>query len=237
MARKMEIASGRIGPVIFYIRNGKQCARSAPASVRQTEPMKKRGANFSIASRISSTIRKNMPAICSLEDGTRHSRLTGAFSRWLKTAGIDQLETGPIPELKDFGLNPSKMLGAKWKDHTEVIRNENGIVIKLSSLDARTMMAIPKHTRKWKWNISSITIPLDTNNKQASLSNQIIISSEEPVFNGTSISHELPVIPGSIILTGYSIECLDENDEAVKVRKGFYPPAGFVYAEWCGLNG
>ncbi len=50
--------NGRMGDRVYYTRNGKRISRRIPETVHKTPNMKKRSANFGIASRAAGVIRK-----------------------------------------------------------------------------------------------------------------------------------------------------------------------------------
>ena len=222
--------SGAIGPVIFYTRNGKQCCRSKPRKVKQTIATKKRSSNFSIASKFSAAARRSMKDLCKLPDGTRHNRLTKTFSLWLRTADVNSISTGVVSVLQELSLNPEKNSTGKWNNHISMALYSEGIKIKVSDLIPCEMIAMPRNTSITRITFaSSVISAIDF--KSASSVNVFTLPNNER-FSGTDIDHILPVMPRSIILSGYAIECFDKNMQLLKWRKGFHPPATICFAYW-----
>ena len=224
--------SGTLGPVIFYIRNGKQCSRTRPVKVNQTRATKKSSSNFSIASKLSAAIRKSMATICKVTDGSRHARLSGAFSAWLKSGDINTKSSAPIALLKTFKINPGTSNPAKWNEHIQVYRQQNDLEIKISELIPSSMMRLPKETAIIRLKIVSVNVSI-RNNRASTAQNRFDIA-YDATFPATTIIQSFTVSPGSILLTGIAVECLDDQLNQVKWRKGYNAPAWFQFAEWIG---
>jgi hypothetical protein len=74
--------NGTIGNVVFYRRMGTNCSRSGALHVKQSEAMKKRSANFVIATRAGSVSRSALlPSMSNATDKSMQSRFSGAIAK------------------------------------------------------------------------------------------------------------------------------------------------------------
>ena len=222
--------SGGIGPVIMYKRKGKQCSRTKSSQIDQTEPTKKCSSNFSMGSTLSMIIRHSMGDICRLKDGTRHSRLSGIFLTWLKSGDIYERPSEFVQLFSEFNINPEKMPPGKWNDHISISRDNNNIEIKINELIPSGMMALPKGTSVTRLTVRSLAVSLA--DMKANTEVTVFNIGYAETFGVTTFSHSITALPGSIILTGIAVECLDDHLMHVKWRKGYNPPAWFGLAEW-----
>ncbi|MEO8768733.1 MAG: hypothetical protein ABI402_01555 [Ferruginibacter sp.] len=230
MAIHQNHMSGPIGSVIMYNRNGTQCSRSKAAKVHQTKNTKKSSSNFSIGSQLSKIIRHSMADICRLNDGTRHSRISGTFLTWLRSTDIHSRPSEFVQLLSAFNINPEKMSTGKWNDHISINRDNNNIEIKISELIPSELMSIPKGNSIIKLTIRSLAVSIE-DMKTTTAVNSFSIGHGE-MLSSTIFNQSVIASPGSIILTGIAIECFDDHSMQVKWRKGYNPPAWFGYAEW-----
>ena len=233
MAIHHDHMSGKIGPVIMYKRKGKQCSRSRQRNVNQSAPTKKCSSNLATGSQLSKIIRLSMGDICRFKDGSRHARISGAFLTWLKSGDIHDRPSGPVQLLREFNINPLKMSTCKWDDHISINRNNNIIEIKINELIPSALMALPKRTSVTRLTIRSLAVSIPAMKLTTGV-NVFNIGYAE-TFAATTCSHNIEVLPGSFILTGIAIECLDHHQLPVRWRKGFNAPAWFGLAEWKGF--
>lgn len=233
MAQSQLNVTGKAGPVIYYTRNGKNCIRTKPVKVKQTLATKKRSSNFSLASTCARISRIQLAEIISTRDGNRHSRLTGAFSLWLKGSDLSDIPAGEIISLKNFEVNPPKMLASKWQQKISVVKNTSGLLITVLPLQPSEMMAVPKDTCIIDLNITTMCMPLPQTAGTHHVNSTFSFPCHD-LFSGISLQHDLDLLPCSVVVTGFSITCYDENKWPVTIRKGYSLPAGIVYAEWLG---
>ncbi len=77
--------SGRIGTVIHYRVGNKYFTRAMPQKFKQTKATKARAAEFGLASKIGSSIRKILfPIVPEAPDAKTRGRLVGVVSEWLR---------------------------------------------------------------------------------------------------------------------------------------------------------
>lgn len=233
MAQQQINVTGKAGPLIYYIRNGKNCIRTKPIKVKQTIATKKRSSNFSLASTYARISRLNLPEIFAFKDGSRHNRLTGAFSLWLKGSNLAELPAGEMPYLKGFQVNPLKMLSSKWPQQITVVKITDRVQITISPLQPSQMMTIPKETTVIKLIITTIVMPLAQTTATQHVTSSFSLPCNE-IFNGVSFHHDLVMMPSSVVMTAFSIVCYDADTGPVKLRTGYTFPAEIIYAHWLG---
>lgn len=232
MAQQKTFTSGKTGPIILYRWRDRQCMRTKPGKVRQTAATKKRSSNFGIASRASKITRMYLSDILSYMDGTRHNRITSAYINWLKGINISDIPAGEMDYLKGLPLNPPKTAGNKWADQFTISRNSEGLYISIKDLIPSNIMSVPKDTDTIKLTISSMILDLNDPNR-----NNVVTSIFSIPLSGmpaSTVQHNLAVAPGSILLSGFAIECKDRHGGDADLRKGYVLPAEIVYAEWMG---
>jgi len=234
MARQHTRTGGKAANTITYERYGKTCVRSKQSKVRQTPAMKKRSSNFAIASKAARISWLFMAPLFTRKDGTRYIRLTGAFSSWLKGKDLENMTPGEMDYVKGFVINPEKQVGNKWGEHISVTRNDTGIQITILQIDPAVVMTLPKHTAYIKITIASLFIGLPEASSYQAVSSSLTINCNK-VFSATNVQHDLDPVPGSVILCGYNIECLDAYLHTVPVRKKFCLPGTIVYADWVAV--
>ena len=60
MARRIEKTSGKVGPVVFYVKGNKNHTRSAPRKFNQTKPTKKAASVFGRTSTMGAAFRPSL---------------------------------------------------------------------------------------------------------------------------------------------------------------------------------
>lgn len=222
--------SGSIGPLIFYVRNGKQYSRSRPGKVKQTEATKKRSSNFGLAAKLSAVIRRNMKDLFRLKDGTLHNRLTTVFSAWLATDDINTKPSGTIKSFADFNINPDKISNVKWNESISVSQQGNAIQVKLKQFIPKNLMAAPRNTNTVRVTIVAVCFFI-ADMKTSTITKSYDMPYDE-AFSGSEFEHEFPAINGRMMLVGFVVECFDNHGGILKWRKGYNAPGMIRLGKW-----
>ena len=105
---------GKVGPVIFYERDGIGYARAAPQKVRQTKATKESAQLFGKAARIAKVLRRNTSDVCSTSISRKAMiRLNQAVQAWLM--GQNTAPQNEIHRVTDFEFNLEKELTSTLK--------------------------------------------------------------------------------------------------------------------------
>jgi hypothetical protein len=82
---KHVMATGKVGPLIFYEYRGKMCCRTAPGSIRQTAGTKKSASQFGLAASTSRYLRDSLSSIFhDARDKTMLYGFNSAVHKWLR---------------------------------------------------------------------------------------------------------------------------------------------------------
>lgn len=82
---KHVMATGKVGPLIFYEYRGQMCCRTAPGSIRQTAETKKSASQFGLAASTSRYLRDSLSSIFHDDlDKTMLYGFNGAIHKWLR---------------------------------------------------------------------------------------------------------------------------------------------------------
>ena len=118
MAHDLNIQfSGRIGPLIGCLRNGKYYYRSRPNKVQQTKATQLSSNNFGLAAKAGKLIRLNLAQhLPSTKDQHMHKRLARCLADWLGQYKDQPVQpTAAIPLVDQFSFNPELRLAEQMK--------------------------------------------------------------------------------------------------------------------------
>ena len=124
------------------------------------------------------------------------------------------------------------MIHEKWSEQIQVTASSDGLVININDFVPTQMMQKLKDCRLVKLNIASVVITPSSVNYAVAASGSLTIPFNDEVFAAQTIPHQFPVTPGSVIVSGFSVECLDEDSFPIRIRTGYTPPAKIIFAEW-----
>ena len=117
------------------------------------------------------------------------------------------------------------MSAGKWNDHIAISRDNNDIEIKISELIPSGMMALPKGTSITRLTIRSLAVSLA--DMKATTEVTVFNIGYAETFGPTTFLHSITALPGSIILTGIAVECLDDHMmQVLNGEKGVMPRHG-----------
>jgi len=165
MAIQDKFLRGRIGPIVFYERNGKQVARSLPVKVRVAAVSLARATNFGHASRLSSVFIAEfkrmlaLPKIPSLQQ-----RLAGSISRWLGVTPMNDIAATPaVPWVESFRLNTKAELNFLLKQQLRVVANTSeNLKLSISSFQPAGAIITPAGTLSVNCSIAVASCKLST---------------------------------------------------------------------------
>ena len=211
MARQQKVfVSGKIGSVIFYERNGVQCARSAPAHVKQTKATRQSAKIFGRAKQIGRSLRVDLsPVLAGFKARTIMHRLDNAIRQWLKETNAPGED---LPFINGLELNERAALKERIKVSLSVDFSEKGkVMLKIPGINLAKDVQAPSNTRSLQLSIGLASCLLPANTSAGSFSTSLDI----PFKTGSMIPEQKIILPfdvkkGSITLVVatllYSIE-------------------------------
>ena len=121
MARQFHhLVSGKIGPVVFYVKNGVGYARTQPWKVKQTKATKESAILFGKSRTIGRLLRGQIAAFLpDLKNNTIKHRFDNAVLQWLRSGDMaDRYEK--VPCINGHEFNQKSELDGRFKKPFDV---------------------------------------------------------------------------------------------------------------------
>lgn len=147
MARKDKtVFKGRIRNLIYYNWKNKQCIRTIPATVRQTDATKRLAALFGKAVTISKLIRASLADVLpDHKERNMRLRFNNAIYQWLRFYQPGE-STSPLHFINRFSFT-EKPLPANLLKKVAVNWKEGKVEVRISPLDLPVDLPAPKGTK------------------------------------------------------------------------------------------
>lgn len=168
MAKHLNVQfSGRIGPLVGCLRDGKYYYRSRPGKVRQTNATKASSGIFAVASKAGKIMRQYLEhSIPNPKDPNMQRQLLGRISNWLRTNnGLPPQATNDIPFVNHFNFNPARPLKEALRIQLSFIQTGTGQTqLQIPAFVPVEAIKAPAHTAQIDICISAVALRLDNNN-------------------------------------------------------------------------
>jgi hypothetical protein len=223
---------GRIGPVIHYRVGNKYYTRAMPGKFKQTRATKERAAEFGLASKIGTSIRKILsPIVPDAPDVKTRGRLVGVVAEWLRKHKRKPGVQSDFYNLSRFQYDVKQSsVSNRWKVNIEIKNPSPGLMqIKIPAFVPIQLIQTPAHTTKVVCQIGIGSVNLkDGHLRKKSKINLNFDYNDIPVEEQI-ISVELPTPKESMIVTGVSLSYGKlQDDEVQNNTKKAFMPAGII---------
>jgi hypothetical protein len=225
---------GRIGNVIHYKMGDKYYTRSVPRKYKQTKGTKAKSIEFGMASTIGKVIRESLqPIIFVTDDRKMHTRLVGKIYTWLQTARNKPASAYTQPDFDLFQFttgNPA--LSARWNiDLTVSTLSPGQVQISIPSFIPMSAFKAPALASSVACRIASVVIDVEKKKEIGRAQDEIIYALDQKKVAAQKIIQELPMPPGSLLVTGLCLEYFTTRmHQRVPTTKKLYKPSHIIYA-------
>jgi hypothetical protein len=234
MARELNMQfSGRIGPLIGCLRDGKYYYRSRPGKVRQTKATKASSSIFALASMAGRIMRLYLQhSIPNPKDIQMQRRLVGSISNWLRLAkGQPMQPTTDIPFVNHFEFNPAKPLDYAWRLCPGFMVTGPGMAqLQVPAFVPVETIKAPANTKHIQVCISAVALRLDSYSSFGTESLTIDLAYNDTAQPARSIALQLQTEPGNILIAAIQLRYGTERAGQVTYLKPDKLPAAIVGA-------
>jgi len=234
MAKELNMQfSGRIGPLVGCLRNGKYYYRSRPAKVRQTKATKASSNIFAQASMAGKIIRSFLQqSIPNPKDIQMQRRLVGCISNWLRLSKGQPLPTtADIPFVNHFNFNLAKLLEETWRLSPGFTVTGPGIAkLYMPAFVPTKAIKAPANTTHIQLCISAVALRLNNNSSFGNQSLIIDMAYNDTLQPAHSIALPLQTEPGNILIAALQIQYRFVKGNQLTYLKPEKHPAAIVGA-------
>jgi hypothetical protein len=215
MASKKQIEfTGRISNIILYRWRDKNCMRTMPVTVRQTDATKRAATNFGRACSVSRILRKSLsPLLPDQKESVMRIGLNTALLKWLRIYD-PVIPATDLPFIRLFSFSKpgwitslKKYVSVNWETAGKVIINILGFTLP-------TDLAAPKNTKSVLFQLALTGCKIDTAEGIPYQSRKIDFSYIDSTIPGSSIEFDMYNEPGVLYMVVLSIryKILMENE-------------------------
>jgi len=237
MAKDLNIQfSGRIGPLIGCLRDGKYYYRSRPQKVRQTKATKQSSNNFGLASKAGKIMRLYLAqSIPNAKDLHMHKKLAGSIGNWLGLfKGLSPEPTAEIPFVNHFNFNPELRLEEKLKIVPDFKQTGPGITeLQFPAFVPVSAVKAPAGTTHLEFCISSVALRLDDDACYGNTTVTITIPYSNTLQHAQQVALPLQTQAGNILIAAlqlrYGVQEAGEMNYRKHAGKSIAGIVGAVY--------
>jgi hypothetical protein len=225
--------TGRIGNVVHYKMGDKFYTRSLPRKYKQTKRTKAKSFEFGMASTIAMLIRRNLySVIFDSEDRKMQTRLVGEIYQWFQNARHQPASKTNQPSLVGFKFSESPGFSSRWTAKFEVSSPASGqIEIAIPSFIPKSAFLAPPNATAVICKIATVVIDIVNKEKLRSTKNEISYDLDQNRVPAQKIIQELPMPPGSLIITGMCLEYIvDRHHNSVPTNDKLFKPSRIIYS-------
>ena len=201
--------SGRIGNVIHYKMGDKYYSRSAPRKYTQTKATKARAEIFGRASSIGAQIRNGLSSVIpNSSDRKMHGSLVAQVFAWLQILSDSPTEKNNQPIFDPLNsLNSEAVsLGGRWRMEARVINPSQGLLeIKIPAMVPKKAFIAPDGAVEVICKIATTVTDIVNITSIGQYSTEIIYPLDDQEVAEQTISIELPMPEGSLVVTGLAL--------------------------------
>ncbi len=216
-----------MGDRVYYTRNGKRISRRIPETVHKTPNMKKRSANFGIASRAAGVTRKLLIDVLPFPtDRDMQNKFGGAFSRWLSSTSLGQVHTEEkVGEICGFAFSGSKLPFA-WIRAIGCSYTKGKPVIHIPAFIPADNNKLPKDTMAILCKVAATTCRLKDGKEEKMEMKDLEITVVDGKTEEQDLTLNLAIKPGHIFITVLSVKFkINEKGSTYILYKEGYQPS------------
>jgi hypothetical protein len=226
---------GRIGNVIHYKMGKKFYTRSAPKKYEQTEASKAAAKIFGKASAIGALVRGDLSSVIpSPSDRKMHGRLLAKIFEWLQIVNNDQPQNRYPPNLESFdSLNlEAPSLESRWRVKAQVTNLSPGVLeIKIPALVPKKAFIAPEGAVEVICKIATAVTDIHNVVSIGRFSTEIIYPLDEQEVPEQTISIELPMPEGSLVVTALALEYSEDRYKRRRIiTNNLYLPSKIIHS-------
>jgi len=208
--------SGRIGNVIHYKMGDKYYSRSAPRKYTQTKATKAMARIFGRASAIGALIRSGIHSVIpNPSDRKMHGRLVADLFAWLQILSDNPAGKNkqPIIDPQNSLNSEAVSLGSRWRNIvTEVVNPHPGLLeIKIPGLVPKKTFIAPEGAVEVICKIATTVTDINNIISVGHYSTEIVYPLDDQEVAEQTISIELPMPEGSLVVTALALEYSEEK--------------------------
>lgn len=223
MAKELNMQfSGRIGPLVGCLRDGKYYYRSRPGKVQQSKATKISSNYFGLAAKAGKIIRLYLAAsIPAPKDLHMQRRLEACISKWLRSNDcLPPKPAGDIPFVNHFNFKPEITLEEKLKVPVGFIQTGTGIMtFRLPAIVPAKDVKAPAGTTHLEFCISSVSLRLGRDDCFGNSSHTITMPYNNILQHAQEIVMPLQTEPGNLLVA------------ALQLRFGIEQQGGISYSK------
>ncbi len=235
MPSKMDVQiTGRIGNLIFYKRGDQYCMRTSPKHIKQTAATKKRATEFGKASQAGGHLRRQLrPVIPFPSDIKMQTRLVSDVYKWMSSPFYKPgVSVDPVLFLNEFQFTECYPVTTRWRIPFVCTNPAAGLIqIKIPAFVPEVSLEAPAKTIYVECKIASGGCDIQKGLATGCAFTSFKIDYNKQEVPEQTISFSIPTNPGSLIVTGISLEYfLLKNGRIEKNKNIKFMPAGIVSA-------
>lgn len=223
MAKKLNIQfSGRIGPLVGCLRDGKYYYRGRPVKVKQTKATKQSAGHFGIAAKAGKIMRLNLAqSIPNTKDQPMQLSLASAIGKWLRIKStLPPAPVSDIPFVNHFNFNPEVPLEEKLKIAIAFEHSGPGIAkLRLASFVPLQQVKAPAGTTHLQFSISAAALRLSDDTCYGSSHFTFTIPYNDTLNNAQEIALPLQTDPGNLLIAALQLRYGMNQAAEINYRK------------------
>ncbi len=225
---------GRMGNVIHYKMGEKYYSRSAPKKYEQTEATKARAKVFGKASSIGALLRKNLSSVIpNSSDRKMQSRLVAEIFAWLQRVGNRPAAKNNQPSFDFlFSLNSeAPRLSNRWDVKVQVTNPFPDILeISIPAFIPNQAIVAPPNAVEIICKIATSVIDIVNIDGIGKHKTEINYPLDDKEAAGQTISVQLPMPPGSLVVTALSLVYIaDKYDSKEVITNDSFAPSKIIH--------
>lgn len=223
MAKQLNMQfSGRIGPLVGCLRDGKYYYRSRSKSPKQTDATQKAAGKFGLAARACKVMRTNLlPCIPNPRDKDMRLRLEGRIRLWLGQQGSMPLQaTADIPFVNHFNFNAADRLVERFTINPVFsITGPGSAMLQLPAFIPANQVKAPAGTTHLQLTIAAVALRLNDYTCYGSNSTVITLPYNAVLQPAQEFNMDLQAEPGNILVAAMQLRYGVQEGVAVSYRK------------------
>jgi hypothetical protein len=223
MAKELNMQfSGRIGPLVGCLRDGKYYYRSRPQKVRQTRATKLSASYFGLAAKAGKIMRLYLAhSKPNAKDIHMQRKLESCISKWLRSDnGLPPKPTADIPFVNHFNFNPEIALEEKLKITTDFKQTgPDCTALQLPAFVPLDHIKAPAGTTHLQFCISAVALRLGDDSWFGNSSHTITIPHNNILQHAQEINLPLQTQTGNILIAALQLRFGVQEAGEINYRK------------------
>lgn len=198
--------SGQIGPVVYYVMNGKGYARGAAFKVKQTKATKQSSRLFGQSKKIGAVLRREITA--GLPDLDNHKvmhRFDNALMQWLRlddTKGYQE----KLPHIDRFEFNEKSPLHSRFRQSFGVdFKDQGNIHLTMPEFDIPFESGAPSRTEELHWHIVAASCYIGKQSLYGSVYRKVEMPFVPGIVKPQTITLDLKIHKGTLTVVAVAL--------------------------------